>query len=131
MVLDTGRQTGSPIDDLVPAARRIGKAIEAVIEGKREAIQLTLAVLLAEGHLLIEDVPGVGKTMLAKALAAAMSGTVRRIQFTPDLLPSDVTGVSVYDPERRSFEFRPGAVFANIVIGTNRVGSYPGSRYSR
>ena len=117
MVLDTGRQTGSPIDDLVPAARRIGKAIEAVIEGKRDAIQLTLAVLLAEGHLLIEDVPGVGKTMLAKALAKAIDGTVRRVQFTPDLLPSDITGVSAYNQERRDFEFKPGPVFANIVLG--------------
>jgi MoxR-like ATPase len=117
VVLDTGRQTGSPIDDLVPAARRIGKAIEAVIEGKREAIQLTLAVLLAEGHLLIEDVPGVGKTMLAKALARAIDGTVRRVQFTPDLLPSDITGVSAYNQERRDFEFKPGPVFANIVLG--------------
>ena len=117
MVLDTGRQTGSPIDDLVPAARRIGKAIEAVIEGKPDAIQLTLAVLLAEGHLLIEDVPGVGKTMLAKALARAIDGSVRRVQFTPDLLPSDITGVSAYNQERRDFEFRPGPVFANIVLG--------------
>ena len=117
MVLDTGRQTGSPIDDLVPAARRIGKAIEAVIEGKRDTIQLTLTVLLAEGHLLIEDVPGVGKTMLAKALARAIDGTVRRIQFTPDLLPSDITGVSAYNQERREFEFKPGPVFANIVLG--------------
>jgi MoxR-like ATPase len=117
VVLDTGRQTGSPIEDLVPAARRIGKAIEAVIEGKRDAIQLTLAVLLAEGHLLIEDVPGVGKTMLAKALARAIDGTVRRVQFTPDLLPSDITGVSAYNQERRDFEFKPGPVFANIVLG--------------
>ena len=117
MVLDTGRQTGSPIDDLVPAARRIGKAIEAVIEGKRDAIQLTLAVLLAEGHLLIEDVPGVGKTMLAKALARAIDGTVRRVQFTPDLLPSDITGVSAYNRARDEFEFKPGPVFANIVLG--------------
>jgi len=117
VVLDTGRQTGSPIDDLVPAARRIGKAIEAVIEGKRDAIQLTLAVLLAEGHLLIEDVPGVGKTMLAKALARAIDGSVRRVQFTPDLLPSDITGVSAYNQERRDFEFKPGPVFANILLG--------------
>jgi len=117
VVLDTGRQTESPIDDLVPAARRIGKAIEAVIEGKRDAIQLTLTVLLAEGHLLIEDVPGVGKTMLAKALARAIDGTVRRVQFTPDLLPSDITGVSAYNQERREFEFKPGPVFANIVLG--------------
>jgi MoxR-like ATPase len=117
VVLDTGRQMGSPIDDLVPAARRIGKAIEAVIEGKRDAIQLTLAVLLAEGHLLIEDVPGVGKTMLAKALARAIDGSVRRVQFTPDLLPSDITGVSAFNQERREFEFKPGPVFANIVLG--------------
>ena len=117
MVLDTGRQTGSPIDDLVPAAHRIGRAIESVIEGKPEAIRLTLAVLLAEGHLLIEDVPGVGKTMLAKALARAIDGTVRRVQFTPDLLPSDITGVSAYNQERREFEFKPGPVFANIVLG--------------
>jgi MoxR-like ATPase len=117
VVLDTGRQTGSPIDDLVPAARRVGKAIESVIEGKRDAIQLTLAVLLAEGHLLIEDVPGVGKTMLAKALARAIDGTVRRVQFTPDLLPSDITGVSAYNRARDEFEFKPGPVFANIVLG--------------
>jgi MoxR-like ATPase len=117
VVLDTGRQTGSPIDDLVPAARRIGEAIESVIEGKRDAIALTLAVLLAEGHLLIEDVPGVGKTMLAKALARAIDGSVRRVQFTPDLLPSDITGVSAYNQERREFEFKPGPVFANIVLG--------------
>jgi MoxR-like ATPase len=117
VVLDTGRQTGSRIDDLVPAARRISSAIEAVIEGKPEAIRLTLAVLLAEGHLLIEDVPGVGKTMLAKALARAIDGTVQRVQFTPDLLPSDITGVSTFNQERRDFEFKPGPVFANIVLG--------------
>jgi MoxR-like ATPase len=73
--------------------------------------------MLAEGHLLIEDVPGVGKTKLAKALARSVDCSVRRIQFTPDLLPSDVTGVSVYNQESRDFEFRPGAVFANLVVG--------------
>ena len=73
-------------------------------------------VLLAEGHLLIEDVPGVGKTTLAKALAASIDATVRRIQFTPDLLPSDVTGVAIYDQESREFEFKPGAIFANVVV---------------
>jgi MoxR-like ATPase len=117
VVLDTGRQMRGSIDDLVPAAHRIGKAIEAVIEGKPEAIRLTLAVLLAEGHLLIEDVPGVGKTMLAKALARAIDGTVQRVQFTPDLLPSDITGVSAYNQERREFEFKPGPVFANVLLG--------------
>ncbi|HEX5018063.1 MAG TPA: AAA family ATPase, partial [Actinomycetes bacterium] len=95
----------------------IGDAVAGVIEGKPEAIRLALVVLLAEGHLLIEDVPGVGKTMLAKSLARALDCTVRRIQFTPDLLPSDITGVSVFNQETRDFEFRPGAVFANIVIG--------------
>jgi MoxR-like ATPase len=117
VVLDTGRQIRAAIDDLVPAAHRIGKAIESVIEGKPEAIRLTLAVLLAEGHLLIEDVPGVGKTMLAKALARAIDGTVQRVQFTPDLLPSDITGVSAYNQERRDFEFKPGPVFANVLLG--------------
>jgi len=115
--ISTGRDAGRILDDLVPAARRIGAAIESVIEGKPGAIRLTLAVLLAEGHVLIEDVPGVGKTMLAKALARAIDGTVRRIQFTPDLLPSDITGVSAYNQERRNFEFKPGPVFANIVLG--------------
>jgi MoxR-like ATPase len=82
-----------------------------------EVVRLALVVLLAEGHLLIEDVPGVGKTMLAKALARSIDCSVRRIQFTPDLLPSDVTGVSVYDLHTQEFEFRPGAVFANLVVG--------------
>ena len=79
-------------------------------------MRLALVVLLAEGHLLIEDVPGVGKTTLAKALAASIDATVRRIQFTPDLLPSDVTGVAIYDQETREFEFKPGAIFANVVV---------------
>jgi MoxR-like ATPase len=91
--------------------------IERVIEGKTATVRLALAVLLAEGHLLIEDVPGVGKTKLAKALARSIDCSVRRIQFTPDLLPSDVTGVSVYNQETHDFEFKPGAVFANIVVG--------------
>src|SRR5690348_12800312 len=91
--------------------------IEQVIEGKTATVRLALAVMLAEGHLLIEDVPGVGKTKLAKALARSIDCSVRRIQFTPDLLPSDVTGVSVYNQENREFEFKPGAVFANIVVG--------------
>ena len=96
---------------------RIRERVETVIEGKPEAVRLAVTVLLAEGHLLIEDVPGVGKTMLAKALAKSIDCTVRRIQFTPDLLPSDITGVSIFDQQRREFEFKPGAIFANIVLG--------------
>jgi MoxR-like ATPase len=105
------------LDDLSHTATRIRAAVEGVIEGKPDVVKLAVTVLLAEGHLLIEDVPGVGKTMLAKALARSVDCTVRRIQFTPDLLPSDITGVSVYNQERRDFEFKPGAVFANIVVG--------------
>ena len=117
MVTDTGRDTGSSLDDLVRSAHRVATAVESVIEGKAEAVRLALTVLLAEGHVLIEDVPGVGKTMLAKALARSTDCSVRRIQFTPDLLPSDITGVSAYNQERREFEFKPGPVFANIVVG--------------
>jgi MoxR-like ATPase len=117
VVLDTGKGTSRTLDELVRTAHGVGNAVESVIEGKSEAIRLALTVLLAEGHLLIEDVPGVGKTMLAKALARSTGCSVRRIQFTPDLLPSDITGVSAYNQERREFEFKPGPVFANIVVG--------------
>ncbi|MFP5309327.1 MAG: AAA family ATPase [Actinomycetes bacterium] len=103
-------------------------AIEAnvvsVVEGKADAVDLALVALIAEGHLLIEDVPGVGKTLLAKALARSIDCSVSRIQFTPDLLPSDVTGVTVYSPDTGEFEFKPGPVFSNIVLGDeiNRAG---------
>ena len=117
MVLDTEQGTGRTLDELVRVAHRVGDAVESVIEGKSDAVRLALTVLLAEGHVLIEDVPGVGKTMLAKALARSTGCSVRRIQFTPDLLPSDITGVSAYTQERREFEFKPGPVFANIVVG--------------
>jgi MoxR-like ATPase len=98
-------------------ARRVGAAVQTVISGKPAAIRLALTVLLAEGHVLIEDVPGVGKTLLAKALARSIDCSVRRVQFTPDLLPSDITGVSAYNQEIREFEFKPGPIFANIVLG--------------
>jgi MoxR-like ATPase len=99
------------------ACERILASIGRVVDGQAEAARLALTVLLAQGHLLVEDVPGVGKTMLAKTLARSIDCSVSRIQFTPDLLPSDVTGVSIYNQATRQFEFRPGAVFANIVIG--------------
>jgi MoxR-like ATPase len=95
---------------------RIADNIERVIQGKHDEVRLALVCLIAEGHLLIEDVPGVGKTMLAKSLARSIDCSFRRIQFTPDLLPTDVTGVNVYNQERGDFEFKPGAVFANIVL---------------
>jgi len=91
--------------------------IERVIQGKRDVVDLVVMSMLSEGHVLIEDVPGVGKTLLAKSLARSIHCSFQRIQFTPDLLPSDVTGVSVWDRERGDFVFRPGPVFANIVLG--------------
>jgi MoxR-like ATPase len=114
--LHKGRQMSS-FDTLATVTDRVAANIEKVIEGKSDVVKTTMTVLLAEGHLLIEDVPGVGKTMLAKALARSIDSSVKRIQFTPDLLPSDVTGVSIYNRETRQFEFRPGGVFANIVVG--------------
>lgn len=91
--------------------------IERVIQGKRPTIELVVSSLVAEGHVLIEDVPGVGKTLLAKALARSIDCSFQRVQFTPDLLPSDVTGVSVWDRELGTFTFRPGPVFGNVVLG--------------
>ncbi len=95
---------------------QLKSTIARAIYGKEEAIQLALITLLARGHLLIEDVPGVGKTTLAQALAKSFQCGFQRVQFTSDLLPSDVLGVSVYNPESREFEFRPGPIFANVVL---------------
>jgi MoxR-like ATPase len=97
--------------------RAISDNIEHVIQGKRETIELLTSCLIAGGHALLEDVPGVGKTLLAKSLARSIDCSFQRIQFTPDLLPSDVTGVSVWDREAGDFVFRPGPVFANVILG--------------
>ena len=112
------------MQDLADHFGRIASNVETVVEGKAEVVRLALVALLSEGHLLIEDVPGVGKTLLAKAIARSIACSVRRVQFTPDLLPSDITGVTVYNQEHGDFEFKPGAVFANIVLGDeiNRAG---------
>jgi MoxR-like ATPase len=117
LVTDTGREADATLDELVQVATQVSAAMQTVITGKPGAVRLALTVLLAEGHILIEDVPGVGKTQLAKALARSIDCSVRRVQFTPDLLPSDITGVSAYNQELRQFEFKPGPIFANVVLG--------------
>jgi MoxR-like ATPase len=97
-------------------ASRIAQNVERVVRGKPEVVRLAVAALLAEGHLLLEDVPGLGKTTLARCLANSIGGTCHRIQFTPDLLPGDITGVTVYHQKDERFEFHRGGVFANIVV---------------
>ena len=108
---------GSDWQGFAERFRQIEANVEKVVQGKQHEIRLALVAMVAEGHILIEDVPGVGKTMLAKTIARSVDCSFRRIQFTPDLLPTDVTGVNVFSQERGDFEFRPGAIFANIVLG--------------
>jgi len=108
---------GASLDQVLQVSASLAAAMNSVIEGKQAVVRTAITVLLAEGHLLVEDVPGVGKTLLAKTLARSIDCTVRRVQFTPDLLPSDITGVSVFNQDVRDFEFRPGAIFANVVVG--------------
>ena len=97
-------------------AARVSANVERVMVGKRREVELILVALLCRGHVLIEDVPGVGKTVLAKAVARSIGASFKRLQFTPDLLPSDVTGVSIFDPKQSRFEFRPGPIFAQLVL---------------
>jgi len=104
------------MQDVQAIAQKIADNVEKVIVGKHDAVQLTVIALLCQGHVLIEDVPGTGKTMLAKSVARSLGCSFRRIQFTPDMLPSDVTGVSVFNQKTREFEFRPGPVLAQIVL---------------
>ena len=99
-----------------PTIQKIIQNVETVIIGKTEVAKLSLVALLAKGHLLLEDVPGVGKTMLVKALAKSIQADYKRIQFTPDLLPSDVTGISIYNPKEHEFVFRPGPIMGNIIL---------------
>ncbi len=101
---------------IAETAARVRENIQKVIVGKDEAIDLALVAVLCEGHILIEDVPGIGKTMLARAIAASLGCTFRRIQFTPDLLPSDVTGVNYFNQKTQEFEFRPGPVMSQVVL---------------
>lgn len=104
------------LDTLHPVLGRVIENIEKVMIGKRDVATLSLVALLAEGHVLLEDVPGVGKTMMVRSLAKSVSADFKRIQFTPDLLPSDVTGISIYNPKELQFEFRPGPIMGNIVL---------------
>jgi MoxR-like ATPase len=116
MTLTSNPLSPAEVRSFAGAVNRIADGVASVVLGKPSVVRLALTALLAEGHLLVEDVPGVGKTTLARAVAAVVHGTLRRIQFTPDLLPSDVTGVTIFNQGTRGFEFHPGPVFANIVI---------------
>jgi MoxR-like ATPase len=103
--------------DITPVVQALVKNIDSVVRGKHHEIRMAVCCLLTEGHLLLDDVPGTGKTTLAKAIAGSIAGSWKRVQFTPDLLPSDITGVMVYDQASSTFSFREGPVFANVLIG--------------
>ena len=115
----TGETERSPLapDEVAALAERVVDSVEEVIVGKRTAVEHVLIAVLARGHLLVEDVPGVGKTTLAKSVSRSIGGSFKRVQFTPDLLPADVTGVNVFNQRTDEFEFQPGPVFANVVLG--------------
>ncbi|GMA32913.1 AAA family ATPase [Litorihabitans aurantiacus] len=108
--------TPADVTEVADVAQRVADAVSRVLVGKEDVVRLAVVCLLSEGHLLIEDVPGTGKTSLAKALSRAVDAPVSRVQFTPDLMPSDVTGASIYNRVTSEFEFRPGPVFASIVV---------------
>jgi MoxR-like ATPase len=118
-ILNQERSKMSPVDnfeEIGQRARDLALNVRKVIKGKDDQVEMAVVALISGGHLLIEDVPGVGKTVLARSLALSLSGTYTRIQFTPDLLPSDITGTTIYNQKTAEFEFRPGPVFANIVL---------------
>src|SRR5215469_11628493 len=112
----TGEKCMQSIQDLATAVQRVVSNVECVIVGKAEPVAFSLIAVICRGHVLIEDVPGVGKTVLTKAIARSIGCSFKRIQFTPDLLPSDVTGVSIYNPHTGNFEYRPGPIMAQIVL---------------
>src|SRR5947199_3216789 len=117
-----------PYDDLLSLTNRLLDNVALVVLGKTEAIKLAVVALLAEGHVLIEDVPGVGKTLLARAIAASIDCSFRRIQFTPDLLPSDVLGSSIYHAPSGDFVFKPGPLFANVILAAEINRTTPGTQ---